>query len=187
MSLAQLRYGDKSKQQALGLCHRYVIPLVELKNVPENVDLVAVKSDACAIRVGNAIILTPEALSETGLELPAINKNHLSKKHSFIYAAGVGHCSKHNFSNAICKLDVRNRKTAVWREKEFYYPGEPIFVKSPTGLGEDDGVLISAVSDSRDNENDFLLFLDAKSLQELGRAKFKTNIPNALHGIFLES
>jgi len=46
-------------------------------------------------------------------------------------------------------------------------------------------VLITAVVDNREKTRDFLLFLDAKTMKELGRAYFTEEIPSAVHGIWL--
>jgi beta-carotene 15,15'-monooxygenase len=182
LELCKLRKGDFG-QECQGSCHRYVIPLVQAKDVPENIDLVAVKSDATATRVGNSVVLTPEILTKDGLELPTCNKRFLGQKYSFFYAAGT-YC-KNDFTNSICKIDVKKRETAFWKDSDSSYPGEPIFIPNPKGISEDDGVLISAVIDTRENGSDFIVILDAKNLKELGRAKFKAAIPQALHGLFI--
>lgn len=184
MSLTKLRSGDYS-QDSYAAAHRYVIPLItDLRDAPENVELVAIKSTASAIRQGSEIILTPEILTDRGFEMPVINQKFMGKKHSYFYASGVPGDS--SFSNALCKCDTKKSSSSlVWRESDSYYPGEPVFIPNPTGVSEDDGVIITGVTDSRTDSSDFLLFLDARNFQELGRVKFRQNIPTALHGIFL--
>jgi len=182
MDLNKLRNGDFSNE-SLASCHRFVIPLVQTKDVPENIDLVAVKSEASAVRMGNSILLTPEVFTKEGFELPSCNKKFAGKKYSYFYAAGT--FSKTDFSNSICKVDTKSKQTSFWKDSSYSFPGEPIFVPNPNGVAEDDGVLISAVTDTRDEASDFVVILDAKSMKELGRAKFKSHIPQALHGLFL--
>jgi carotenoid cleavage dioxygenase-like enzyme len=53
-----------------------------------------------------------------------------------------------------------------------------MFVPNPKSTAEDDGVLISCVTDTtHPTSKDFILFLDAKTMKELGRAQFKEHIP----------
>jgi carotenoid cleavage dioxygenase-like enzyme len=162
---------------------RYVIPLLDLDDVPEGVNQVTLKCDAKAIKVGKQLVVTPETTTERGLELPVINRRFLSKKTSFYWATGFS--QKGFFENALGKVHSSKKETILWRESEHYYIGEPMFVPNPNSDKEDDGVLLAAVIDNRDDHNDFLLFLDAKNMEELGRAEFKTEIPQALHGLWV--
>jgi carotenoid cleavage dioxygenase-like enzyme len=163
---------------------RFVIPLVDLEDCKEGENMVGIKSEATAVRRGKQLVLTAETVTEKGLELPVINKKFLSKKTSFYYATGSA--SKGYFENSVCKVHASKKETILWRESEHYYLGEPMFVQAPNSQSEDDGVLISAVTDNRENTEDFLLFLDAKTMKELGRAYFKDEISYSVHGIFIE-
>jgi len=186
MFLAKLRNGivDVPDQPC---AVRYVIPLVEnVGDWAEGMNLVDLKTEATAVRVGSGVVLTCEELAEKGFELPMINYKVMGKRYSYIYATGS--VAPGFYQSAIGKIDVRKRETVMWRESSAYYPGEPMFVPNPHGSGaEDDGVLISCVTDTTRGANDFVLFLDARSMKELGRAQFKAHIPQALHGIFLEN
>ncbi|CAG7659416.1 unnamed protein product [Allacma fusca] len=164
---------------------RFIIPLIDPKAAPEEVNLVRAEGTlARAIKAGHVITLYPEIKSDYGLELPAINKNFLGKKANYFYAAGT--VCENIFSNSLCKINLETRETQFWRRSEFMYPGEPVFIRNPQGQAEDDGVIISAVTDVS-KENDFLVFIDAKSWQEIGRALFSSHVPQALHGLFLEN
>lgn len=165
---------------------RYVLPILEhIGDVVEGVNVVDLKTEATAIRVGNSVILRPEPLAEGGFELPMINFKVSGKRYSYIYATGS--VAPGFYMSAIGKIDVRKKGVTLWRESPSYYPGEPMFVPNPYGTGaEDDGVLISCVTDTTKHANDFLIFLDAKTMKELGRAQFQAHIPQALHGIFLD-
>lgn len=164
---------------------RYRVPLLDIKQAQEGVNLLQnIGTEARAIRSGNIITLHPEVKSERGLELPAINKSFLGKKSKYFYAAGT--VCDNTFVNSVCKVDLDNGETQFWRRSEYMYPGEPIFVKNPDSHEEDDGVVISAVTDVS-SEKDFLVFIDAKSWVEVGRALFKSHVPQALHGLFIES
>lgn len=96
----------------------------------------------------------------------------------------------------------------VWEQAGFY-PSEPVFVPSPNAMEEDDGVILSVVitpntvsrflpfliqvggsvltspkCDLFQDRSTFLLVLDAKTFEELGRAMVPVNIPYGFHGTF---
>lgn len=73
----------------------------------------------------------------------------------------------------------------VWRGKETQYGAEPIFVPRPDAIDEDDGVLLVSVADVEDDAPDFLLQIDAKTMQEVGRATIDTPLPCSMHGLFI--
>jgi carotenoid cleavage dioxygenase-like enzyme len=60
-----------------------------------------------------------------------------------------------------------------------------VFVAGPTAAAEDDGVVLSLVLDAN-NDNSFLLVLDAGSFEEVARAEVPHRIPFGLHGQFFE-
>jgi carotenoid cleavage dioxygenase-like enzyme len=182
MGLENLRCG-KFENIAQSTGHRYVIPIVELSDAPEGVDLVAVKSEATAIRTGSSVILSPEIMTEAGFEYPVINKKFLGRKNSFFYASGT--YGESVFKNSITKFDSKRKETCVWKGTEDQYPGEPQIIPNPTGTAEDDAVLIAAVSDVSPGCNDFIVFIDAKNMAELGRCQFKGTIPQSFHGLFI--
>ena len=57
------------------------------------------------------------------------------------------------------------------------FPGEPIFIPNPESMEEDAGVLMTTCSDVRNGEKDYVIFLDAKTMTELGRAAVAAQIP----------
>ena len=58
-----------------------------------------------------------------------------------------------------------------------------VFVRTPDGKAEDDGVILSCVINVKDQTTS-LLILDAKEFKELGRAVVQEVTPATLHGIF---
>ncbi|CAG7824572.1 unnamed protein product [Allacma fusca] len=167
---------------------RFVIPLVDdVKKVPENENLVksySLDHKATAVREGGRIILTPEIIyEEKGLEYPCINQDYRFKKHSFTYVSGT--INENWFRNKICKVNSETKELVQYKENDYVFPGEPVFIARPKAKEEDDGVIVSAMTDVRDGHQDFLLFLD-KDLQEMARATFQNQIPYALHGIFMQ-
>jgi len=169
----------------LSCVQRYTIPLVEdVKLVAENVELLQNKKSVCsAVRKGNRIVLRGSNVTERGIEMPTINKSFCGKKYRYVYAAGTFNAS--DYCHTITKTDLQTGDTVTWKENEFFYPGEPLFVANPRGCDEDDGVVISAVTDSRAGFDDYLIFLDAKTMEEIARAEFKSHVPSALHAVFI--
>jgi carotenoid cleavage dioxygenase-like enzyme len=120
-----------------------------------------------------------ERLVDEPIELPRINYGRCNER-PYRYAWGVG--SDGGWLDRIVKADVVERSATKWSE-EGSYPGEPVFVATPDGEDEDDGVLLSVVLDGRKG-NSFLLVLDAASLDELARAEVPHHIPFGFHGQF---
>jgi beta,beta-carotene 9',10'-dioxygenase len=120
-----------------------------------------------------------ERLIDESIELPRINYGRCNER-PYRYAWGVGMGS--GWIDRIVKADVVERTSTEWFEEDAF-PGEPVFVASPDGEGEDEGVLLSVVLDGR-RGNSFLLVLDASSLRELARAEVPHHIPYGFHGQF---
>ena len=113
-----------------------------------------------------------------------MNPKYFGKKYKYYYMAGTFNPSF--YKHSICKVNVDNKQeTLVWKENETNYPSEPYFIPNPNGFEEDDGILISAVSDIREGAKDFLLYLNAKTFEEYGRAYFENNVPFGLHMTFV--
>jgi beta,beta-carotene 9',10'-dioxygenase len=123
--------------------------------------------------------VTTEQLAE-GLELPRINYGSHNER-PYRYVWGVD--QQTGWLDRIVKVDVAERTTIEWRE-ESCSPGEPVFVASPDGRAEDDGVLLSVVFDSGSGRS-FMLVLDAADLSELARAETPHHIPYGFHGQFV--
>ncbi|XP_045569537.1 beta,beta-carotene 9',10'-oxygenase [Salmo salar] len=71
----------------------------------------------------------------------------------------------------------------VWYQKGLF-PSEPVFVPSPEAVEEDDGVILSVVVTPTEDKRTFLLVLNARTWEELGRAEVPVNVPYGFHGAF---
>lgn len=190
--LSVLRQGGTDGDDTRACGHQYIIPIdVDVNNVSEGVNLVKVShSNASAYKLGSQIILTPDVLTGKGLEFPAINKKFLGRKHRYYYASGL--TSLAEYRNAVVKIDMQEKKAICWRDNENHVVGEPVFVPNPDmdyedAESEDNGVLICPVTDYRETACDLIVFIDPKTMRELGRAEFKTQIPPSIHGLFVPS
>jgi carotenoid cleavage dioxygenase-like enzyme len=119
-----------------------------------------------------------EPLADATVELPRIDyRRRNARDYRFAWFAGSGDGA---WLDRLVKVDVESGERTSWSESGCY-PGEPIFVRSPWGEAEDDGVILSVVLDTRSRRS-FLLVLDAASLGELARAEAPHHIPFGFHG-----
>lgn len=116
------------------------------------------------------------------LELPRTDYERVNGR-PYRYAYG-GAVRKAAFMDSVVKLDVRTGNAKHWRE-DGSYPGEPIFVRRPDARREDDGVLLSVVLEARRRASS-LLVLDARTMNEIGRASVPHHIPFGFHGLYAD-
>jgi carotenoid cleavage dioxygenase-like enzyme len=128
--------------------------------------------------------VTRRILADVPLELPCINYDSCAGK-PYRYVWGTGIQTKGDFLDSIVKIDTETGAVATWHAAGLY-PGEPVFVASPSAQNEDDGVLLSVVLDIG-KERSFLLVLDAASLNEVARATAPHPIPFHFHGNYFPS
>ncbi|NGX45903.1 MAG: Apocarotenoid-15,15'-oxygenase [Chlamydiae bacterium] len=117
--------------------------------------------------------VTMELLSDVEMELPRINDNFDGKGYQYVYGYDV---------NALYKLNTADKTHKKWSE-ERCLPSEPVFIPSPHGQEEDDGVVLSVILDEK-SASSFLLILDAHTFEEVSRARVPHHIPAGLHGQF---
>ena len=117
-------------------------------------------------------------LAQAPLELPRINNRNSGKPYRYVWGTGIE--VPGDFLDDIVKIDTATGAVARWYV-EGCYPGEPVFVASPSPRAEDDGVLLSIVLDIP-RDASFLLVLDAATLAEIARAETPHAIPFHFHG-----
>ncbi len=124
-----------------------------------------------------------DVISENLIELPRINYQlSNTKDYRFVYSTGSDKNNLNNFLDRLVKIDIQDKSSKIWKEDECY-PGEPVFISSPSAVKEDEGVIISVVLNAKKG-NSFLLILDASSFAELARAEVPHHIPFGFHGQF---
>ena len=84
--------------------------------------------------------------------------------------------------NALSKLDVATGAALTWHCPGAA-PGEPTFIPRPGATEEDDGVVIAPCAGP--GPNGFMVVLDARTWQELGRAELPMAAPYRFHGAWL--
>lgn len=166
---------------------RFVFPICEtLNDIPEGENILKIDTIATAVKLEDTLWLEPEDLTTgQGYELPSINTNFLGKPYRYYYASGM--YDPGPFRNTLLKVNTETKDIQTWKMDEYSYPGEAYFIPNPGSTDEDDGILLSTVTDVRKDHTDFLLILDAKTMTEIGRAYVDCHIPSLIHSIFLPS
>jgi len=135
-------------------------------------------------RVGETVTPTRTGSNEVaGMEFPTIRYDDLNgKPYTFFYACYIADKSS-GYYDSILKMNVQTGEILLWHEETGgVYPNEPIFVPDPDGTSEDDGVVLADVLDTATNTT-FLVVLDARTMQEIGRAGPTPHaIPHGYHG-----
>ncbi|OIT31098.1 PREDICTED: carotenoid cleavage dioxygenase 8 homolog B, chloroplastic [Nicotiana attenuata] len=115
-----------------------------------------------------------------GMDMCSFNPCYLGKKYRYAYACGAKRPC--NFPNTLTKIDLFEKKAKNWYD-EGAVPSEPFFVARPGATEEDDGVVISMISDK--NGEGYALILDGSTFEEIARAKFPYGLPYGLHGCWV--
>lgn len=118
-------------------------------------------------------------------EFPKINPQFTGIPYRYVYLTDIRDTLLINEIRPIYKVDVQTKDFIQW-ESEGCYPGESLFIAAPHAQEEEDGIVISIGFDAK-NYHSFLLILDAKTLQEMCRAKIPHVIPSGLHSQFFDS
>jgi len=189
--LKNLRENGKNLASSLdaGAVKRIVIPMeLNDKAAPEMNQVMLAGSKAKALRQKDGdLILTPEVLQNTSLEIPAINQNYVTKKYQYFWGSH-GDLSKPQ--GKVGKLDVDSQELKVWGE-DGLYASVVQFVPRPGATAEDDGVAVAACLHGGSNERNKItvVILNAADLTELARSTFTapSETPRSLHGTFIKA
>ncbi|KAJ4953979.1 hypothetical protein NE237_030811 [Protea cynaroides] len=115
-----------------------------------------------------------------GMDMCSINPSFLGKNYRYAYACGARRPC--NFPNTLTKIDLVEKTAKNWHE-EGAVPSEPFFVARPGATEEDDGVVISMISDK--NGEGYTVLLDGSTFEEIARAQFPYGLPYGLHGCWV--
>ncbi|KAK5858365.1 hypothetical protein PBY51_002511 [Eleginops maclovinus] len=167
---------------------RFVLPLQLTAETPTDQNLnTRPSSEATCVKISKDKVfcqhenLHGDDLYEYGgLEFPQINYGkYNTRQYRYFYGCGF----RHLVGDSLLKMDLKDKTLKVWYQKGFF-PSEPVFVPSPDAVEEDDGVILSVVLTPSQDKGTFLLVLDAKTLEELGRANVSVNMAYGFHGAF---
>jgi len=190
MYLDKLRQG-KFENDDKSAIHRYILPLGITDKVEGNLLNSAdyPKTKASATFEKKTVILEPHPLmNERGCEHPSINRKFVGKKYVFAYVIGwLESVNKGPFANSVTKVNMDTGEILAWHAgDEFCHPAEAVFIPRTSTSGsaseaEDDGVVVASVTNVNPDQKDFLVFLEAQTMKEIGRAHFDESIPFASH------
>lgn len=131
---------------------------------------------------GNTEVVSTVDAPHAG-ELPTYNPAFQCKRYRYVYS--LSNHGRSTLLDSIVKSDMDTREALLYGCPHGHTPGEPIFVPRPAAegevLAEDDGVLLSVVLDGSARRS-YLLCLDAKTLQEVGRADCPFAVGLGFHG-----
>ena len=131
-------------------------------------------------------VLTDESKAGHFSEFNTVNPVTRGHKHRYVW--GLGAQRPTNLGNSLCKIDCKAGEVILWHENGSA-PLEPSFIPTPMTNGEkpheDDGVIVSIVMSAAGSS--YVLFLDAASMREVGRANLPFTIPYRFHGAFLKT
>ncbi|XP_045135882.1 carotenoid isomerooxygenase-like isoform X1 [Portunus trituberculatus] len=206
-ALKNAAYDPTYAQMFRGRPKRWVLPLQPDRDANQHTNLVTLPDSRCRGRwvKKGVVYVTPELLADIGCEVPRIYYEEYNGRHyQYFYAicSDVDHpkpgtsvslrpsSSIHLTCPSppqLVKVDVVNKQHYEWSEDNVY-PSEPIFVPTPHGKREDDGVVLSALLRARGLDRQVcMLVLDASSFTELARVEFLAPgpVPKCLHGWFV--
>lgn len=179
---AKTAYGSDPAQM-----HKSMSSLVRWKScvpLPTAAATAAASSTFKLEKVNKKVPIKPEQLfsipSPHSGELPTINPNFQTRPHRYVYS--LPQTGRSTFLDELVKTDTVTREVLKWDNAAGHTPGEAIFVPRPGGENEDDGVLLSVVLDGH-AEKSYLVCLDARTMQEMGRAEMDFAVGFGLHGM----
>ncbi|XP_030543149.1 carotenoid cleavage dioxygenase 8 homolog B, chloroplastic-like [Rhodamnia argentea] len=115
-----------------------------------------------------------------GIDMCSINPAFLGKNYRFVYACGAQRPC--NSLNTLTKVDLAKKKAKNWHQ-DGAVPSEPFFVARPGATEEDDGVVISMISE--ENGGGYALLLDGSTFEEIARARLPYGLPYGFHGCWI--
>ena len=136
------------------------------------------------------IMVERKVLCSSGsMEFPTIPQQLSTRPHKFLYTVASHDPSskKQGFPGCWCKLDAFDGEIlASFAGEPYEVIGEPCLIPKVGGKGEDDAYLMAFLLNGRDLTSDVIL-LDAKTMNEVSRARLPTFVPNGgLHGRYVE-
>uniref|UniRef100_A0A0N4Z7P8 Beta,beta-carotene 15,15'-monooxygenase n=1 Tax=Parastrongyloides trichosuri TaxID=131310 RepID=A0A0N4Z7P8_PARTI len=191
-NLEDMREGrvETDNEDVWALLHRLILPTKIPENAKEGDDLLESypdKSHSCeAILLNDGKIkCKSELLCDVPFEFPQFNYSFCGSKSRYVYGAIFQKKVLNN--EALIKVDTETKEYKTWKkDKNSYLPTEPIFIQSPNGVDEDDGVIIAPIiTNYKKGDKSFVVFLDAKTMTEIGRSYIPAQLPLGFHAMYI--
>jgi carotenoid cleavage dioxygenase len=119
--------------------------------------------------------VTEEALDDRGVEFPRHDDARTGLEHRYLYTVT---------GDSIVKYDLRSGSSAAHAPGAGLIPGEAAFVPAEGARGEDEGWLMSIVSDAAGAGSE-LLVLDAADLSRVASVRLPRRVPAGFHGSWI--
>ncbi|KUN04796.1 dioxygenase [Streptomyces yokosukanensis] len=119
--------------------------------------------------------VTEARLDDRAAEFPTHDERRTGRSHRYLYTVSGGGIAKH---------DLARRSSQVYETPGSRWAGEAVFVPAADGTGEDEGWLLSLVSDEEGAAGE-LLVLDAARLSVQAVVELPYPVPAGFHGSWL--
>jgi len=119
---------------------------------------------------------TEEALDDCGVEFPTHDDSRTGHQHRYLYTVAD--------RGAIVKYDLRSGSSSALELGAGMAPGEAVFVPAEGARAEDEGWLLSIVSD-RAGKGSELLVVNAADLSRTASVRLPRRVPAGFHGSWI--
>ncbi|WP_433256104.1 carotenoid oxygenase family protein [Streptosporangium sp. CA-135522] len=124
-----------------------------------------------------------ESLDDLISEFPAINDVYTGVANRYSYAIAFPGAGLHGHHTV--KFDTATGQQKFFAHGEGRMPGEAVFVPAAGGTAEDDGYLLTIVSDLTANASE-LLVLNAGDMSTVAAVELPRRVPAGIHGHWIE-
>lgn len=125
---------------------------------------------------------TEQALDDLVTDFPTINDTLTGRPSTVSYSVAFPGSGLEEF--AIVKLDTTTGERIIHRPGPGRHAGEAVFVPAAGATGEDEGYLLTIVSDLAANASQ-LLVLDAQDLTTTATVHLPRRVPSGIHGSWI--
>jgi torulene dioxygenase len=126
----------------------------------------------------------------TNVEFPRFNARYTSQPSRYVWGCALEPATVEKNET----YDIVKVATDTGEITRYHRPGyacsEPIFVPKPGANEEDDGVIVALANEYSEEEEmidrSYVVVLDGKTLEELGKAEIGNFTPVTFHGSFVD-
>ncbi|CAJ0571206.1 unnamed protein product, partial [Mesorhabditis spiculigera] len=193
--LQHMRDGSFSSRNPLfrPFLHRIVIPTDVSGDIEAGIDLAETAASSRGARAipqaDGSVFCIPAKICQHSFELPRYNERFTGLPYRFVYGTTILYAAAERRVPGVVKNDVNTGETLIhYKDDAEQLFGEPVFVPSPSGTAEDDGVILVPVMSANKRQKPIFMILDARSLREICRYVLPVpRIPMGFHAIFVDA
>ena len=124
-----------------------------------------------------------QIIDDLAVEFPTLNEQYLGAENRFHYAVSFPDEKGHG-SYGIVKYDRTTGARRIHHAGDARMPSEAVFVPAARATNEDDGYLLTVISDLKQNASQ-LLVLDASGLDRIATVHLPHRVAAGLHGSWI--